>query len=170
MARGEYAMTPSRVLALVLVLAALPPGPAAAQFGGVQGSPPEISPGAGSPSGQAPPQRPPPACQQLLTARDETQKYGQALSAAGQKKAPPEEVCKLFKVFIRAETRMAQGLEQHSATCGVPADTIKQVKAQHLKASQMAKQVCDVARGTRFDAPVPQCTETILRPGVPCVD
>src|SRR6266705_7030471 len=132
---------PSRVLPLVLVLAALPLGPAAAQFGGMPGMPgsPGMSPGAGSPFG-APQQGPPPACQQLLTNRDETQKHGQALSAAGQKKAPPDEICKLFKAFLASETRMMKGLEENSATCGVPADVIKQVKAQHNKASQMAKQ------------------------------
>ena len=115
---------------------------------------PGMSPGAGSPFGQAPQQGPPPACQQLLAARDETQKHGQALSAAGQKKAPPEEICKLFKVFIVAETKMVKGLETHSATCGVPPEVIKQVKAQHSKALQMSKQVCDVAaQGARPTGP-----------------
>jgi hypothetical protein len=111
---------------------------------GMPGSP-GMSPGAGSPFGQAPQQGPPPACQQLMAVRDETQKHGQALSAAGKKKAPPEEICKLFKVFIAAETKMVKGLEDLQATCGVPADAIKQVKAQHAQATQMAKQVCDVA-------------------------
>jgi hypothetical protein len=115
---------------------------------------------------------------QLMANRDETQKHGQALSAAGQKKAPPEEICKLFKVFLAAETTMVNGLEEHSATCGVPSEVIRQVKAQHGKASQMAKQVCDAAArvplrfdapAPRFDAPAPLCTEKTLTPGVPCV-
>jgi hypothetical protein len=161
-----------RAFPLVLALAVLPFGLAAAQLGGIPESP-GVSPGAGSPFGQAPQHGPPPVCQHLITARDETQKYGHVLSAAGRHKAPPQEICKLFRMFIAAEARMVKGLEEHSATCGVPADTIKQVKAQHLKVSQMAKQVCDVAaQGAtpRFDAPAPQCTETTLRPGVPCVD
>jgi hypothetical protein len=149
-------MTPSRVLPILLVLAALPLGPAAAQFGGMPGMPgsPGMSPGAGSPFGQAPQQGPPPACQQLMAVRDETQKHGQALSAAGQKKAPPEEICKLFKVFITAETKMVKGLEENQATCGVPPEAIKQMKGQHAKAMQMAKQVCDVAaQGARPAGP-----------------
>jgi hypothetical protein len=109
--------------------------------------------------------------------RDETQKHGQALSAAGQKKAPPEEICKLFKVFLAAETTMVNGLEEHSGTCGVPAEVVRQVKTQHAKASRMAEQVCMVATpgGSRrlyappLYAPVPQCTEKTLMPGVPCV-
>jgi hypothetical protein len=76
------------------------------------------------------------------------------------------------------------GLEESSAGCGVPADVPKQVKAQHLKASQMGKNICEMAAQgpirplrfdrpggpTRFEAPVPQCTEKTLRLGIPCVD
>jgi hypothetical protein len=129
-------------------------------------------------------QGPPPACQQLITVRDETQKHGQVLSEAGRRKAPPYEVCNLFKVFIASETRMVNGLEENAATCGVPLEVIKQVKAQYSKARQMAERVCDVAgqsttRGMplRFDAPPPHidapapgCSETTLRPGVPCIE
>jgi len=149
-------MISSRVLPLVVVLVAMPLAPAAAQFGGMPGMPgsPGMSPGMGSPFGQAPQQGPPPACQQLITARDETQKYGQALSVAGQKKAPPEEVCKLFKVFIASETKMVKGLKDNAATCGVPPEVIKQVETQHNKAAAMAKQVCDVAaQGARPTGP-----------------
>jgi hypothetical protein len=77
--------------------------------------------------------------------RDETGKHGQALQAAGKKKAPPEELCKLFKTFIAAESKMIKGLEEHRVTCGVPADAIKQVQAGHGKATQMAKRICDAA-------------------------
>jgi hypothetical protein len=78
----------------------------------------------------------------------------------GQKKAPPEEICKLFKAFFTSEM-------------------IKQVKTQQIKAEQMAKQVCDLAAwgtpGSIYPqapiyAPVAQCTEKTLMPGVPCVD
>ena len=108
---------------------------------------PGMSPGMpGMPGGAfSPPQAPPPACQELLSNRDEVTKHGKALQAAGQKKVPPEELCKLFKVFLSVEDKMLKGLEEHSATCGVPAEVLKQVKAGHSKASQMGKQICDVA-------------------------
>ncbi len=150
-------MTLSRALPLVLVLAVLPLWPAAAQFGGMPGMPgsPGMSPGTpGSPFGAAPQQGPPPACQQLLVSRDDVAKHGQALQAAGQKKVGPEELCKLFKVFLAAETKMVKGLEEHSATCGVPPEVIKQVKTGHGKAAQMGKQVCEAAaQGPRQAAP-----------------
>jgi hypothetical protein len=88
---------------------------------------------------------PPPACQQLLSLRDEAGKHGQALQAAGKKKAPPDEICKLFKSFIAAETRFVKALEEHKEICGVPADAIKAVRLGHTKASETEKNVCDAA-------------------------
>jgi hypothetical protein len=116
---------------------------------------PGMSPGTPGGAFSAPqPQEPPPACQQLLGNRDEVAKHGQALQAAGQKKVPPDELCKLFKTFLTAESKMIKGLEEHSATCGVPPEVTKQVKAGHGKASQMGKQVCDMAaQGPRPTGP-----------------
>jgi hypothetical protein len=141
-------MTLSGALALVLALAAVPLWPAAAQ------------------------QEPSPGCQLLVATRDEVQKHAQALQFAGQKKAASDEVCRLFKAYLAAELTLIRGLEDLRATCGVPAGVIVQVKASHRKAAQMSQQVCYVATRAirRFDAPVPQCSEKTLRPGVPCVD
>ena len=149
-------MTLRRALPFVLLLAALPLAPATAQFGGMPGMP-------GSPGMPGAPWRlrrrtaaaaPPPACQQLLANRDETQKHAMALRDAGQKKAGPEEACKLFKTFLASETKMIKGLEEHAATCGVPPDVIKSVKAQHVQAAKTGKHVCDAAaQGPRPSAP-----------------
>jgi hypothetical protein len=152
-------MALSRVLPLAVALVLLAFGPAKAQFGGMPGMP--GSPGmpgmpgtpgmpGGAPEGQglsgfSAPQQPPPACQQLIAYRDETAKHGQALQAAGKKKPPPDEACKLFKAFIGAEAKFLRALEQNSATCGVPAEVINQVKLGHNKASETAKHVCDAA-------------------------
>ena len=140
--RGNTVMTLSRALPFALALAVIPLWPAAAQFGGMPG-------GAFSA-----PQAPPPACQQLLSTRDEVNKHGAALKAAGEKKAPPDELCKLFKAFVAVETKMIKGLQEHSATCGVPPEVIKQVKEGHGKASEMSKKICDVAaQGPRQAGP-----------------
>jgi hypothetical protein len=143
-------MRPRRVLPLVLVLAGLPFAPSLAQFGGMPGMPGSGAPGMGRGApgmygggggfGGPPPQQqqqgPPPVCQGLLTTRDEVQKNADALRNAGKKKAGPEEACKLFKAFLASETKMIQGLEQHSATCGVPASVIAQVKSNHATAEK----------------------------------
>jgi hypothetical protein len=160
---------------LAFTLAAWPLPPAIAQVGGVPAAP-----------GIAPP----PACQQLLAARDETQRHAMAISDAGQKKAGPEEACRLFKVFLASETKLIEGLEQNSALCGVTVQTIEQLKVSHRRAEKQGKQICDVAQGRPLPpapslndglgtpslndglgtppiVPVRQCFET-LRPSLSC--
>jgi hypothetical protein len=144
---------------LALALAVMPLWQAAAQFAGAPGTPgapmspaPGMSPAAPGASFSAP-QQPPAVCQQLLSSRDEVGKTGQALQAAGQRKAPPDEVCKLFKAFLAAETKMIKGLQEHSATCGVPSEVLKQVQDGHGKASEVSKKVCDAAQAPRQAAP-----------------
>ncbi len=119
-------MTLRRAFPLVLALAALTVQPAVGQIGGMPAAPPQ-------------------ACQQLLTTRDEVQKHGMALRAAGQRKAGPEETCTLFKAFLASETKMIEDLEQHKSSCGVPDEVIKQLRASHMQVEKTAKQVCDAA-------------------------
>ena len=138
-----------RAFPFALALAALSLGPAVAQFGGMPGMPGAGMPGPGMPgmpgAGFGAPQQPPPACQELLTYRDEVAKHGQAIQVAGKKKAGPEQLCKLFKSFTAAEAKMIKALEDRKATCGVPNEIIKQVKDGHGKANNVAKQICDAA-------------------------
>jgi len=145
-------MTLSRAIPFALALVVLPLEAVQAQFGGMPGMP-----GAqGGPGFGPPPQQPPAVCQQLLVMRDETAKHAQAIKAASEKKKKPtpDEACKLFKIFLGSEAKMIKSLEQQSATCGVPAETIKQVKAQHTQASATGKQVCDAAaRGPQQAGP-----------------
>jgi hypothetical protein len=91
------------------------------------------------------PSEPPPACQQLLTIRTETQKNADAINAAGKRKAPPAEACKLFKTFLASESRMIKAIDNNGPQCGLPPDVGKQVKAGHVKAEQLATQICEVA-------------------------
>jgi hypothetical protein len=130
-----------------LLLAALilaTPFRANAQFGGAPG---ELPGGPWTPP-PARPSAPPPACQQLLTLRDETQKHGIAIQKANERKANVQDACKLFKSYLAAEAKFIRGLEDNSRTCGVPADAIKQAREGHAKASQTGKQVCEeAARG-----------------------
>jgi hypothetical protein len=166
-------MTFCRILSLVAVLAAASAYPAQAQFGGMPGMP---GSGMGGPGFGGPPAGPPPACQQLMNLRDETQKNGAALAAANKRKADPVEACKLFKVFIASEAKFIQGMSDNSALCGVPPQAIKQFQEGHGKASQVAKQVCDVAEHPRSTGPtlsdalnsapvIPEASPSSTKPG-----
>ena len=148
----------SRALPLALVLAVLPLSAVNAQFGGMPGMP-----GA--------PRIPDPDAWSAWNARSARNGVGVRCACAGaatrvpavaglpgrdvqartgppgcrQRRLPREAACKLFKAFTAAEAKFVKGLEDNSATCGVPADVIKQVKAGHSKAVQTAKNVCDAA-------------------------
>ena len=136
-------MTFCRVLSLAAVVVMTTAFSAHAQFGGMPGMP--GSPGGPGPGFGGPPAGPPPACQQLLSLRDETQKDAAAIQAANQHHAPAAEACKLFKTFLASEAKMMKAFVDGSTVCGIPPEVIKQVRDGHEHASQIAKQVCDVA-------------------------
>jgi hypothetical protein len=128
-------MTLSR--AFLLVLAVWPLSPAAAE-----------------------PRTLPPACQRLLATKDQVLKHSQAVQTATRRKAPPEEICKLFNAFLAAETRMVKDLEERRATCGISRALVAQVKAVHGRTAAMGKQLCDVA--TQWPAARdPECFDTL---------
>jgi len=132
-----------RALPLVAMLVAVPLHQAGAQFGGMPGMPGSPGmPGAGF-GGQ--PAAPPPACQQLLTLRDETEKNGKAIQHANERKASVQVACRLFKAYLSTETKFIKAMEDNARTCGVPPDAIKHIKDAHGRASQIGKEVCDAA-------------------------
>jgi len=155
-------MSVYRALALLAILAAMP-NSVLAQFGGMPGMPGMGGPGMGF---GGPPAGPPPACQQLLVLRDETQKNANAIQKASEKKQGPDVACKLFKTFLATEAKMIKGIETNAQLCGVPPEMPKQMKAGHAKAQQIAKQVCDAAE--RGPALQPSLSEALgINNGVP---
>jgi hypothetical protein len=106
-----------------------------------------------------------PACQQLLTYRDETQSQAAALRDAGQRKAQPDEVCTLFKAFLAAEAKMIEALKDNATTCAVPAEVLKNVASAHGKAGEMGDRVCETMGG---GPPSRRWCVNILVPGLSC--
>jgi hypothetical protein len=140
---------------IALILLAGSAQAAGAQVGGFSTGPGfGPSPGFSASPGFGAPAAPPPACQELLTLRDETQKHGIALQKASERKVPPAQACPLFKSLIAAEAKFIKALEQNGSTCGVPADIPKKIKAQHERLAQIGKRVCDAAaQGPRSPGP-----------------
>src|SRR5215510_5421182 len=116
--------------------------PASAQFGGMPGLPGGAPGGVPGVGGFGTPPATPPACQQLLALRDETQKHGFAIQNAKQHKAHVHEACRLFRSYLSAEAKFIKSLEENGRACGMPPNRINQVKESHAKASQVGKQVC----------------------------
>jgi hypothetical protein len=124
-----------------------PPGQQTSPFPPAPGSAPSQSPGR---AGAFPP--PPGArsvCDQFPPIRAQAEKDAGAIKTASDRKAAREEVCALFNKFVSSESKMAKFLETNQTACGVPADAIKQVKAQHAKTLQIRKNVCSAGPSPR---------------------
>ena len=57
---------------------------------------------------------------QFMPLREEAEKRGKLIKAAGDRKAGPDEACELIKNFAQAEIKMMTYVEKNSAKCGIP--------------------------------------------------
>jgi hypothetical protein len=135
----------------------------ASPFPPVNGAAPAASVGGASPfpsSGAAPisgggmggPPAPPSggaadACMKgFMPLREEAEKRGKLIKAASERKAPPDEACKLIGNFGAAEIKMIKYIETNAAKCGIPPQIGDQLKTGHKNTEKMQKQVCGVAQ------------------------
>jgi hypothetical protein len=112
-----------------------PSNGAAPVTGGFGGGPPPPSAGAAD------------ACMKnFLPLREETEKRGKMIKAAGDRKAPPDEACKLIGSYSQAELKMMKFIEANAAKCGIPPQVGEQIKAAHKNTEAMHQKVCAVAQ------------------------
>lgn len=107
--------------------------------GGAFGAPPPQQQQAGPPGGDD-------CMKKFMPLREDAEKRGKAIKAAGERRAPPEEACKLIGNFSQAEIKMIKFIEANSARCGIPPDVAKQMHAGHKNTEQMQQKVCGVAQ------------------------
>jgi hypothetical protein len=106
-------------------------GPPAAGFG----APPAAATGGASE-----------ACMKgFIPLREEAEKRGKLIKAAGDRHASPDEACKLIGNFGQSELKMIKYVEANSAKCGIPAQVADQLKAGHKNTEALQKRVCNVA-------------------------
>jgi hypothetical protein len=77
--------------------------------------------------------------------REEAEKRGKMIKAASERRAPPDEACKLIKNYSQAESNMIKYVETNSTKCGIPPQVTEQLKAGHKNTEKMQKTVCTVA-------------------------
>lgn len=78
--------------------------------------------------------------------RQEAEKRGNLIKAASERRAPPDEACKLIGNFSQAEIKMIKYVESHAQKCGIPPQISEQLKGGHKNTEKMMKQVCSVAQ------------------------
>ena len=113
------------------------PSAGAAPFaGGGMGGPPP--PGAGGATD---------ACMKgFMVLREEAEKRGKMIKAASDRKAQPDEACKLIGNFSQTEVKMIKYIEVNSVKCGIPPQIGDQLKNGHKNTEKMQKQVCTIAQ------------------------
>lgn len=101
-----------------------------------------MGPGMPVPGAPQPQQQQPPCVAEFTPLRNEAQKRGTALSEAVKRKVPREQVCSLIKSFSVSEAKVVAYVTKNQQTCGVPADAVAQMTANHKRTMMSEKQVC----------------------------
>jgi hypothetical protein len=124
---------------------AFPSGGAAPLGGGGFGAPPQQ---AGPPGGDD-------CMKGFLPLRQEAEKRGAAIKAASERRAPPEEACKLISAFSQSEVKMLSYIKANATKCGIPDNVGAQMQAGHKNTEGMRQKVCAVARNGGGGGPGP---------------
>jgi hypothetical protein len=119
----------------------------AAPVGGFGGGPP------GGGGGDSAEQQ---ACmEKFVPIRAEAEKRANAIKAASERKAPPQEACGLIKSYVAAEAKLISYVTTKQTACGIPAEIPKQLKASAVRSNQMMKAVCQAAAQPQGGGPAP---------------
>src|SRR3954447_23824744 len=94
--------------------------------------------------------------------REEAEKRGKLIKAAGERHAPPDEACKLIGSFGQAEIKMIKYVESHAAKCGIPPQIAEQLKTGHKNTETMQKKVCQVAQQQQQKGPAGPSLSEVL--------
>ncbi len=106
---------------------------------------------------------PPDDCmKKFLPLREEAEKRGKLIKAAGERKAPPDEACKLIGNFGQAEVKMIKFIEANAARCGIPAQVADQMKAGHKNTEGMRTKVCAAAQQVQQRGPAGPSLSEVL--------
>jgi len=124
---------------------------AAPVSGGFGGPPPQAASGSAD------------ACMKgFVPLREEAERRGKMIKAASDRKAPPDEACKLIGNFGQAELKMIKYVETNSAKCGIPPQIADQLKNGHKNTEKMQTQVCNVAQQAATRGPAGPSLSEVL--------
>jgi hypothetical protein len=98
----------------------------------------------------------------FMPLREEAEKRGKMIKAAGERKAGPEEACKLIGNFGKAEIKMIEFVQSNAARCGIPPQVADQMKTGHKNTENMQKKVCGVAQQAQQRGPAGPSLSEVL--------
>ena len=98
----------------------------------------------------------------FLPLREDTEKKGKAIKAASDRKAPPDEACKLIGNYAAAEVKMINYVEKNAEKCGIPPQIPEQLKAGHKRTEDLKTRVCSVAEQMKTRGPAGPTLSDVL--------
>lgn len=139
---------------------AAPARPAPSPSAFTSGAPPVGGTGFGPPQGGPPPGAE--ECQKgFLPLRADAEAKAKLIQAAGKRKAPPQEACKLIGNFAQAEAKMIKFVDGHMQKCGIPPQVAEQMKKGHANTSQLQQRVCAAAQQQQAGPAGPSLSEAL---------
>jgi hypothetical protein len=106
---------------------------------------------------------PPDDCMKgFLPLREEAEKRGKLIKAAGERHAPPAEACKLLGNYAQSEIKMIKYVDGHAAKCGIPPQIADQLKKGHKNTETMEQKVCAMAEQMQKQGPAGRSLSEVL--------
>jgi hypothetical protein len=99
---------------------------------------------------------------EFLPLRQEAEKRGQLLKAAGEKRSGPDVACKLMGGFLQSEVKMIKYIEANGARCHIPSQVADQLKTSHKGNEAMKTKICMAAEQVRNQAPAGPSLSDVL--------
>jgi hypothetical protein len=85
--------------------------------------------------------------------RDEAENRRKLIAAARERRAPPDEACKLLTNYLAAEAKLIKYVEANAATCAIPAQIANQLNANRRRTADLQLRACTLARDLQKHAP-----------------
>jgi hypothetical protein len=98
----------------------------------------------------------------FLPLRQEAEKRGQLLKAAGDKHSGPDVACKLINSFIQAEIKMIKYVETNGPKCQIPPQIAEQLKKGHAGTEALKGKICSAADQAKNQAPAGPSLSDVL--------
>jgi hypothetical protein len=160
----DFAMNLRRALFIAAFVLPTAAGPALAQVQPRQAPASPFDRPAINPFDQPPQQQGEPPCMKDFTKlRDDAEKHGAAVMAAQKNKVPLPEACKLLTTFAVSQERFLAFAKKNEATCGIPAELIKQISVGHANVAKARTKVCQMAAAPQRPAG-PSLSDALGRP------
>jgi hypothetical protein len=98
----------------------------------------------------------------FMPLREEAEKRGKMIKAASDRRAPPDEACKLIGNYAQAEIKMVKYVESHAQKCNIPPQISDQLKSAQKNTDSMLKKVCAAAQQVQQRGPAGPSLSEVL--------